>query len=106
MEAIEFFFSSRRRHTRLQGDWSSDVCSKQKTAYVRVREVQSSGSDGNRASSNLTASSTSSFSPQSFEPTVNDHRPLFGIRVLPLGLEIGTPFRSASVGAQRRSAET
>src|SRR5205807_4937754 len=21
------FFSSRRRHTRLQGDWSSDVCS-------------------------------------------------------------------------------
>src|SRR5256885_8797457 len=26
MDAI-FFFSSRRRHTRLQGDWSSDVCS-------------------------------------------------------------------------------
>src|SRR5688500_1737433 len=24
---IVFFFSSRRRHTRLQGDWSSDVCS-------------------------------------------------------------------------------
>src|SRR3989454_8355458 len=24
---IFFFFSSRRRHTRLQGDWSSDVCS-------------------------------------------------------------------------------
>src|ERR1039457_7343751 len=22
-----WFFSSRRRHTRLQGDWSSDVCS-------------------------------------------------------------------------------
>src|SRR5215467_7830264 len=22
-----FFFSSRRRHTRLQGDWSSDACS-------------------------------------------------------------------------------
>src|SRR5256885_7111184 len=34
-----FFFSSRRRHTRLQGDWSSDVCSsdlnwgKRKLAY-------------------------------------------------------------------------
>src|SRR5256885_10348581 len=28
-EGVEllFFFSSRRRHTRLQGDWSSDVCS-------------------------------------------------------------------------------
>src|SRR5256885_12893105 len=25
--AVFFFFSSRRRHTRLQGDWSSDVCS-------------------------------------------------------------------------------
>src|SRR5256885_4121618 len=25
--AVLFFLSSRRRHTRLQGDWSSDVCS-------------------------------------------------------------------------------
>src|SRR5256885_9857481 len=24
---LDVFFSSRRRHTRLQGDWSSDVCS-------------------------------------------------------------------------------
>src|SRR5688500_16706587 len=27
LPAVLFFFSSRRRHTRLQGDWSSDVCS-------------------------------------------------------------------------------
>src|SRR5256885_3599846 len=27
MWLLLFFFSSRRRHTRLQGDWSSDVCS-------------------------------------------------------------------------------
>src|SRR5256885_12941560 len=27
MIVLCFFFSSRRRHTRLQGDWSSDVCS-------------------------------------------------------------------------------
>src|SRR5207248_5102987 len=26
-ETIDFFFSSRRRHTRSYGDWSSDVCS-------------------------------------------------------------------------------
>src|ERR1039457_4460149 len=26
-QAVFVFFSSRRRHTRLQGDWSSDVCS-------------------------------------------------------------------------------
>src|SRR5205807_3162387 len=25
--ASSFFFSSRRRHTSLRGDWSSDVCS-------------------------------------------------------------------------------
>src|SRR5688500_20343168 len=25
-DSVIFFFSSRRRHTRLQGDWSSDVC--------------------------------------------------------------------------------
>src|SRR3989454_6576166 len=29
-----FFFSSRRRHTRLQGDWSSDVCSSDLPASV------------------------------------------------------------------------
>src|SRR3989454_3013268 len=27
VQTFFFFFSSRRRHTRLQGDWSSDVCS-------------------------------------------------------------------------------
>src|SRR5437764_12205514 len=27
MQQLEFFFSSRRRHTRYIGDWSSDVCS-------------------------------------------------------------------------------
>src|SRR2546426_7982806 len=30
-----FFFSSRRRHTRLQGDWSSDVCSSD-LPWVRI----------------------------------------------------------------------
>src|SRR6266566_1626373 len=30
-----FFFSSRRRHTRVQGDWSSDVCSSD-LGYYRV----------------------------------------------------------------------
>src|SRR5256885_11658460 len=29
-----FFFSSRRRHTRLQGDWSSDVCSSDLNLYA------------------------------------------------------------------------
>src|SRR5256885_11751051 len=36
---VVFFFSSRRRHTRLQGDWSSDVCSSDLdlTAHVERR---------------------------------------------------------------------
>src|SRR5258706_561259 len=36
VQTCAFFISSRRRHTRLVSDWSSDVCSsdlKQKTAY-------------------------------------------------------------------------
>src|SRR2546426_4107451 len=32
-----FFFSSRRRHTRLQGDWSSDVCSSDLRDVQRAR---------------------------------------------------------------------
>src|SRR5256885_4084389 len=35
-----FFFSSRRRHTRLQGDWSSDVCSSDlRTPRSNVRKT-------------------------------------------------------------------
>src|SRR5256885_7255840 len=36
-----FFFSSRRRHTRLQGDWSSDVCS---SDLVRISQTTGSNS--------------------------------------------------------------
>src|SRR5256885_12471795 len=35
-----FFFSSRRRHTRLQGDWSSDVCSSDLTVEYFRRGVR------------------------------------------------------------------
>src|SRR5205807_4433205 len=34
--ARHFFFSSRRRHTRLQGDWSSDVCSSDLKYLVKL----------------------------------------------------------------------
>src|SRR5205807_7704056 len=34
-----FFFSSRRRNTRLQGDWSSDVCSSDLGRCARPREL-------------------------------------------------------------------
>src|SRR2546429_6801837 len=34
--SIFFFFSSRRRHTRCSRDWSSDVCSSDLKAQVRL----------------------------------------------------------------------
>src|SRR2546426_10691071 len=35
-----FFFSSRRRHTRLQGDWSSDVCSSDLIPQMAVERLR------------------------------------------------------------------
>src|SRR5256885_13997303 len=49
---IFFFFSSRRRHTRLQGDWSSDVCSSDlvsvgtSSAGVHVVDLAEKTADG------------------------------------------------------------
>src|SRR5256885_9924003 len=40
---VVFFFSSRRRHTRLQGDWSSDVCSSDLVPRGIIRSVWVSG---------------------------------------------------------------
>src|SRR2546426_1815512 len=37
---VLFFFSSRRRHTRLQGDWSSDVCSSDLIRAALQRHVR------------------------------------------------------------------
>src|SRR5256885_17227817 len=40
MACVFFFFSSRRRHTRLQGDWSSDVCSSDLALPLRPEELR------------------------------------------------------------------
>src|ERR1039457_3737019 len=40
---MSFFFSSRRRHTRLQGDWSSDVCSSDLDTIERLPDVRLTG---------------------------------------------------------------
>src|SRR5256885_9776964 len=39
VSVLYVFFSSRRRHTRLQGDWSSDVCS----SDLRIQDAEESG---------------------------------------------------------------
>src|SRR5256885_9440066 len=36
---VRCFFSSRRRHTRLQGDWSSDVCSSDLHNLIAISNV-------------------------------------------------------------------
>src|SRR5205814_7505152 len=38
---IDFFFSSRRRHTRCLSDWSSDVCSSDLDVFLRWNLVDS-----------------------------------------------------------------
>src|SRR5437867_3050152 len=40
-----FFFSSRRRHTRSYGDWSSDVCSSDLHRALRIALHQRRGMD-------------------------------------------------------------
>src|SRR5688500_19218549 len=40
-----FFFSSRRRHTRLQGDWSSDVCSSDLSLPARLVGIEEARRD-------------------------------------------------------------
>src|SRR6266487_3956887 len=47
---LSFFFSSRRRHTRWTGDWSSDVCSSDlATACERAQNPAETGSPAGRA---------------------------------------------------------
>src|SRR5256885_15489561 len=53
--ACFFFFSSRRRHTRLQGDWSSDVCSSDlETRKVAQDCMATIGQVGNLDHENIT----------------------------------------------------
>src|SRR2546426_7633000 len=47
-ETYCFFFSSRRRHTRLQGDWSSDVCSSDLHGVARPFDLGERGQEGGR----------------------------------------------------------
>src|SRR5918996_476696 len=62
--AMGCFFSSRRRHTRLQGDWSSDVCSSDLyradvTGHVRGGLLEAGAQIGRIATRQATASSSS-----------------------------------------------
>src|SRR6266487_5003230 len=45
MLGVVFFFSSRRRHTRWTGDWSSDVCSSDLDVHSRRIFLDKKGAD-------------------------------------------------------------
>src|SRR2546425_1484504 len=47
LSVLFFFFSSRRRHTRSDRDWSSDVCSSDRSEE-HTSELQSQAEDGIR----------------------------------------------------------
>src|SRR2546430_9406532 len=47
---VVFFFSSRRRHTRFDCDWSSDVCSSDLPRYAPAPRTSSGGAAPERTS--------------------------------------------------------
>src|SRR5205807_6052025 len=53
------FFSSRRRHTRLQGDWSSDVCSSDLSKRIDIPITGAFSSNHNETPSILAVGSVS-----------------------------------------------
>src|SRR2546426_1472550 len=58
-----FFFSSRRRHTRLQGDWSSDVCSSDLGARADRNRLRVLGQGAARGRGDLRAGAKGSRLP-------------------------------------------
>src|SRR5437762_9878913 len=55
LSGIVFFFSSRRRHTRYIGDWSSDVCSSDLGKQTAVMEPEGGCGRGPRTGEPFTA---------------------------------------------------
>src|SRR5207248_8292530 len=60
-----FFFSSRRRHTRSYGDWSSDVCSSDLAFSTPCSKAQSKCSAASTATSFFLARPSTPSSPPS-----------------------------------------
>src|SRR5205807_5599245 len=84
-----FFFSSRRRHTILQGDWSSDVCSSD------LEDPDRSGIAGR-------SGSPVSFDPGSIRILTAKHIPT---RAIPAPLTTVRPSRSLGLPVNRPRSE-
>src|SRR5256885_4834383 len=70
-----FFFSSRRRHTRLQGDWSSDVCSSDLSNQLRGTPHTPVSSIARSSPFSRAAEPSSSGTPGSAPSMKSENRP-------------------------------
>src|SRR5256885_3401432 len=90
-----FFFSSRRRHTRLQGDWSSDVCSSDLEEARRQGRGLSVGLVGNCAEV-LPELVRRGHVPDVLTDQTSAHDPLNGYIPAGLTLEAATALRRSA----------
>src|SRR5688500_20068453 len=67
---IFFFFSSRRRHTRLQGDWSSDVCSSDLVQQELLPRISIEVAYNRRWWGNYTVTDNQNVSPEMYDSYV------------------------------------
>src|SRR5256885_378723 len=58
---ILVFFSSRRRHTRLQGDWSSDVCSSDLPEHRFLQPLNAESNSAHRCTVNVVVGAREAF---------------------------------------------
>src|SRR2546426_4821680 len=95
-----FFFSSRRRHTRLQGDWSSDVCSSDLISLpikVAIREMRAKGKKVGLIRLRW-------FRPFPFERLVKALSGAKAIGVIDRDYSFGSPFHSGVVANEIRAS--
>src|SRR5690348_17869382 len=92
-----FFFSSRRRHTRWTGDWSSDVCSSDLAAPPE-------GLSGVRFAVHEPAH-LAWLPLERVDVKVGD-RPLVGEQIIPFGVRVGRPARAEMERAERSEEHT
>src|SRR5437879_7749014 len=93
-----FFFSSRRRHTRYIGDWSSDVCSsdlKWDKQGVRLERIDWTRGEGGRLTSHRAL-------PDGLEFFVRVEPAADGVR-MELRLKNGTDRKLSGLSADRKS---
>src|SRR5688500_20393281 len=99
------FFPSRRRHTRLQGDWSSDVCSSDLDAVVPFDARQRLGAIA--APTHVIAGEEDIFTPPRFSREIAAAIPESKLTILPRSEErrVGKECRGGRGRPERREKQ-